>query len=43
MGCLQMNSISIGDALGDLVPFVQFLKCVKHPWWSVTFSKVELL
>ena len=30
----------ICDALGDLVPFAQFKKCEKHPWWSVTFSKV---
>ena len=27
------------DALHDLVPFVQF-KYEKHPWRSVTFSKV---
>ena len=26
--------------LRDLVPFVQFKKCKKHPWRSVTFSKV---
>ena len=26
------------DALRDLVPFVQFKKCDKHPWRSVTFS-----
>ena len=25
------------DALRDLVPFVQFKKCEKHPWRSVTF------
>ena len=29
----------IRDALGDLVPFVQFKKCEKHPWRSVTFSE----
>ena len=28
------------DALSDLVPFVQFKKREKHPWRSVTFSKV---
>ena len=27
------------DALGDLLPFVQFKKGKKHPWRSVTFSK----
>ena len=27
-------------ALRDLVSFVQFKKCQKHPWRSVTFSKV---
>ena len=27
------------DALLDLVPFVQFQKCEKHPWRSVTFRK----
>ena len=30
----------ICDALRDLVPFVQFKKCKKHPWRSVIFSKV---
>ena len=28
------------DALRDLVPFVQLKKHEKHPWGSVTFSKV---
>ena len=28
------------DVLHDLVPFVQFQKREKHPWRSVTFSKV---
>ena len=28
------------DVLHDLVPFVQFKKREKHPWRSVTFSKV---
>ena len=27
-------------ALRDLMPFVQFKKRKKHPWRSVTFSKV---
>ena len=27
-------------SLRDLVPFVQFRKGKKHPWRSVTFSKV---
>ena len=31
---------SICDTLRDLVPFVQFKKREKHPWRSVTFSKV---
>ena len=30
----------ICDVLRDLVPFVQFKKREKHPWKSVTFSKV---
>ena len=28
------------DVLGYLVPFIQFKKREKHPWKSVTFSKV---
>ena len=28
------------DKLCDLLPFAQFKKCEKHPWRSVTFSKV---
>ena len=28
------------DALRDLVPFLKFKKREKHPWRSVTFSKV---
>ena len=28
------------DVLRDLVPIVQFKKREKHPWRSVTFSKV---
>ena len=30
----------ICDALRNLVPFAQFKKREKHPWRSVTFSKV---
>ena len=29
------------NVLRDLVPFVQFKKREKHPWRSVTFSKVH--
>ena len=32
--------MSICDALGDLIPFVQFKKREKHPWRNVTFSKI---
>ena len=31
---------TIYNVLRDLVPFVQFKQCEKHPWGSVTFSKV---
>ena len=31
------------DALRDLVPFVQFKKCEKHLWRSVTFQAATLL
>ena len=34
------SSTSKLDALRDLVSFVQFKKRKKHPWRSVTFSKV---
>ena len=34
------GSIIICGALLDLVPFVQFKKREKHPWRSVTSSKV---
>ena len=33
----------ICDVLRDLVLFVQFKKRVKHPWRSVTLSKVVSL
>ena len=31
------------DALHNFVPFVQFKKRGKHPWMSVTFSKVAVI
>ena len=31
----------ICDALRNLVSFVQFKKCAKHPWRSVSFSPYE--
>ena len=34
------NLIDHSAALRDLVPFIQFKKREKHPWRSVTFSKV---
>ena len=35
---------NICDALVDLVPLVQFKKCEKHTWSSVTFScRMKLL
>ena len=36
--CLCIHIIC--DALRDLVSFVQFKKCEKHPWRSVAFMKV---
>ena len=38
---LSEKILSMCDALRDLVPFVQFKKREKHPWRSVTYSKVE--
>ena len=37
---LILTILTIDDALCDLVPFAQFKKREKHPWTSVTFSKV---
>ena len=37
---IHLKNICISDALRDLVPCVQFKKRGKHPWGSVTFSKV---
>ena len=39
-GLILLILLNICDALYDLVPFVQFKKREKHPWSSVTFSKV---
>ena len=36
----RLQPSNICDVLRDLVPFVQFKKREKHPWRSVTFSKV---
>ena len=35
---LQNEMLNICDVLHDLVPFVQFRKCEKHPRRNVTFS-----
>ena len=42
-GNYRKKPVVICDALRDLVPFVQFKKREKHPWRSVTFSKVAAL
>ena len=34
------KSNTVCDALRNLVPFVQFKKCEKHPWRSVNFNQV---
>ena len=34
------TQLFISDILCDLISFVQFKKREKHPWRSVTFSKV---
>ena len=34
------NPFNIFHVFGDLVTLVQFKKCEKYPWRSVTFSKV---
>ena len=38
--CTAITLITIRDVLRDLLPFVQFKKRKKHPWRSITFSKV---
>ena len=35
--------LKVYHVLRDLVLFVQFLKCEKHLWKNVTFSKVARL
>ena len=35
-----VRTITISDTSRNLVPFIQFNKLEKHPWRSVTFSKV---
>ena len=40
---LEMTLSIICNALHDLVSFLQFKKREKHPWRSVTFSKVTCL
>ena len=37
---LASSGTYICDALRDLVPFVQFKKREKHPWWAATFCKI---
>ena len=37
---VSVTNTDICDAFRDLVAFAQFKKCEKHPWRSVTFSKV---
>ena len=34
-----LKNPQICDAFRDLVPFVEFKKCEKHPWRSVNFSE----
>ena len=36
----MINLVLKCDTLRDLIIFVQFKKREKHPWTSVTFSKV---
>ena len=38
---LKLTKLVYSDALRDLVSCVQFKKHEKHPWRSVTFSKVK--
>ena len=40
--CNTKTSVTLWDALCNLVPFVQFKKREKHPW-SITFSKITLI
>ena len=36
----KANPVCICDVLRDFASFAQLKKCEKHPWRSVTFSKV---
>ena len=36
----KTNPVCTCDVLRDLASFAQLKKCEKHPWRSVTFSKV---
>ena len=36
---ILFQTLNMGDALRNLVPFVQFKKREKHPWGSVNFSE----
>ena len=38
----SISHIHVCDALRDSVPYVQIEKREKHPWRSVTFSKVTV-
>ena len=38
---LLLLNFNICDILRDLVPIVQFQEQEKHPWRSVTFSKLQ--
>ena len=40
ISCKFIIHFFLCGALTDLVPFAQFKKREKHPWRSVTFSKV---
>ena len=41
--CIKQHLSNICDALRVLVPFVQFKTHEKHPWRSVTFSKLHVI
>ena len=42
-GELQVTLSCFSDALRDLVLFVRFKKCEKHPWRNLIFSKPAIL
>ena len=37
---ILLSSLNLCDALQNLVPFAQFKKREKHPWRSITCSRV---